>query len=138
MYIGSKRIGGNIVGGDSPPIRAHLPRRVLRYPESVRLWLAACIAACAAVCAGPAQADGAAPCVATGMFAKVAPFGKVPVPIGPSLAGAARDGTTVDAFSDERTGSTLDHVAFGVAGCVDASGTPGGTALSATAWSILG
>src|SRR5205823_12090209 len=88
---------------------------------------------------GAAQAEtGPAPCVSTGLFATVAPLGKVPVPVGPSLAGVAREGTTADAFSDERTGSTVERVELGVAGCVDTNGTPGGSALTATGWSILG
>src|SRR5947207_2407993 len=124
---------------DSALKRAHLLGRMLGYPGSVPFRLAACIAACAAVSAGAAQAEtGPAPCVSTGLFATVAPLGKVPVPVGPSLAGVAREGTTADAFSDERTGSTVDRVELGVAGCIDTNGTPGGSALTATAWSILG
>ena len=112
---------------------------MLRYPGSVGLRFATLVAACAAVCAGPVRAETVAtPCVSTGLLATIAPLGKVPVPVGPLLAAADRQSATADAFSDARTGSTVDHVDLGVAGCVDAAGTPGGTALSATSWSILG
>jgi hypothetical protein len=80
----------------------------------------------------------AAPCVSTGVFATIAPLGTVPAPVGPSLAAVDRESTTADSFTDERTGATVDHVDLGVAGCVDTAGTPGGTALTAAAWSILG
>src|SRR5438477_440531 len=87
--------------GDSPPERAHLPGRMLGYPGSVAFRLAACVAACAALStAAAARADTVpAPCVSTGMFATIAPLGKVPVPVGPSLAAADRQGTTADGFT---------------------------------------
>ena len=112
---------------------------MLSYPGSVVARLAVCLATCAVICVGTARADTVStPCVSTGMFATIAPLGRVPAPIGPALAAADRESTTADAFSDARTGSTVDHVELGVAGCVDTAGTPGGTALTATAWSTFG
>jgi Peptidase family M23 len=112
---------------------------MLGYPGLVCFRFAACLVVCAAVCVGTAEADTAStPCVATGMFATIAPLGTVPVPVGPRLAAADRQSTTADAVTDGRTGSSVGHVDLGAAGCVDTSGTPGGTALTATDWSILG
>jgi Peptidase family M23 len=138
MYIGSKEIGSK-VPGDSPLTRAYLLARMLGYAGSVGLRLAASVAACAAVCAGAARAETVtAPCVSTGVLARIAPLGTVPIPVGPTLAAVDRESSTADSFADERTGSIVDHVELGVAGCVDTTGTPGGTALTTTAWSILG
>ena len=104
-----------------------------------------CLAACAiAAFAGPrtgnALADSAAPvCAGTGLLATEAPTaGAVPEAAGPVLLGPDRAGTTLASASEPSSGLSAASVSLGVAGCVDAAGTPGGTALSTGAWSILG
>jgi murein DD-endopeptidase MepM/ murein hydrolase activator NlpD len=103
--------------------------------------LAACaIAAFAGARTGNALADSATPvCTGTGLLATEAPTaGAVPEAAGPVLLGPGRAGTTLASASEPSSGLSAANVSLGVAGCVDAAGTPGGTALSTGAWSILG
>ncbi len=110
----------------------------------MRLPGVGCLAACAvaalagSVC-GTAGADAGVPvCVGTGVLASEAPSTTVPVAVDPSLLGPGRSGTTVASATDAKTGLTAAAVSLGVAGCVDAEGTPGGTTLREGAWSIFG
>jgi murein DD-endopeptidase MepM/ murein hydrolase activator NlpD len=93
-----------------------------------------------ALAVAPVGAAAANPCVASGMLAILPPTATVPQPVGPELTSADRQSAVTDAYSDATsgTGLTVTHVLIGVAGCVDAAGTPGGTSTRATAWSILG
>ncbi len=103
--------------------------------------LAACaIAAFAGARTGTALADPATPvCTGTGLLATEAPTAAaVPEAAGPVLLGPDRAGTTLASASEPASGLSATAVALGVAGCVDAAGTPGGTALSTGAWSVLG
>ena len=103
--------------------------------------LAACaIAAFAGARTGNALADPTTPvCNGTGLLATVAPTAAaVPEAAGPVLLGPDRAGTTPASASEPASGLSAADVSLGVAGCVDAAGTPGGTALSTGAWSILG
>jgi hypothetical protein len=99
---------------------------------------AATIAALGVV-AAPATAAGT-PCVSAGVLATLAPGAAVPQSIGPALATADTQSATADAYTDSIAGSglTIQHVVIGAAGCVDSSGTPGGTSTRATTWSALG
>ena len=103
--------------------------------------LAACaIAAFAGASTGNARADPATPvCTGTGLLATEAPTaGAVPEAAGPVLLGPDRAGTTLATASEPASGLSAADVSLGVAGCLDAAGTPGGTALSTGAFSILG
>ena len=103
--------------------------------------LAACaIAALAGSRTGNAVADPTGPvCVGTGLLTTEAPTaGAVPEAAGPVLLGPDRAGTTLASASEPASALSASDVSLGVAGCVDAAGTPGGTALSTGAWSILG
>ena len=111
----------------------------------MRSLLVGCVAACAvAVFAGPnagsAAADPSAPvCEGTGLLATEAPTaGAIPEAAGPVLLGPGRAGTTVPSASEPTAGLSATDSSLGVAGCVDSAGTPGGTALTTGAWSILG
>ncbi len=104
-----------------------------------------CLAACAILAlagsrTGNAVADPTAPvCVGTGLLATEAPTAAaVPEAAGPVLLGPDRAGTTLASATEPASGLSAAAVSLGVAGCVDAAGTPGGTALSTGAWSILG
>ena len=75
----------------------------------------------------------------TGLLATEAPTpGAIPEAAGPVLLGPGRAGTTVASASEPTSGLSAADSSLGVAGCVDSAGTPGGTALSTGAWSILG
>ncbi len=93
----------------------------------------------AALVPGPAAAVGG-PCVAAGMLAVIttgAPA--VPQPVGPALTAADRQSTTADSYTDTTagTGLSIEHIAIGAAGCLDAAGTPGGTTTRVAAWNVL-
>jgi murein DD-endopeptidase MepM/ murein hydrolase activator NlpD len=102
--------------------------------------LAACaIAALAVSGTGRAAADPTAPvCVGTGLLATEAPGAGVPDAVGPVLLGPDRAGTSVDNAGEPAADLSIASVSLGVAGCLDAKGTPGGSTLRAGAWSILG
>ena len=127
------------------PLGAKRPANLgLRYSQSVRSWRFGCVAACAiAACAAPsagtAAADPSAPvCVGTGVLATEAPNASAPDAAGPALLGPDRAGTSVVNATEPAAHLSVAAVSLGVAGCVDAQGTPGGTTLRAGAWSILG
>ena len=98
------------------------------------------MAAFAGSSAGTAAADPAPPvCVGTGLLATQAPTATaVPAAAGPVLLGPDRAGTTLASATEPAAGLSASDISLGVAGCVDPAGTPGGTALSTGAWSILG
>jgi murein DD-endopeptidase MepM/ murein hydrolase activator NlpD len=101
----------------------------------------ATVAVCgAAALAGTvtASADSTPVCVETGLLAVQASSSVVPVAAGPSLAGPERTGATTPEVADAPTGLVARTVTLGVAGCVDAAGTPGGTTARAAGWSLLG
>ncbi len=78
-------------------------------------------------------------CVGTGLLATQAPAAAaVPEAVGPVLLGPDRAGTTLASATEPAAGLSASDISLGVAGCVDPAGTPGGTALSTGAWSILG
>jgi hypothetical protein len=113
---------------------------MLRYPGSMPLRPAVCLAAFAAAAlafATPALPLAPAPCVATGVLALLAPGQAVPTVVGPTIAAADREATTDDAVVDPATGLKVAHTQLGVAGCVG-SGAPGGTSAHADALSVLG
>ncbi len=126
--------------------------REVGYPSSMfaaaplvdRARVAGGVAAVAAVSVlmtstvGASAAD--APCVGAGVLAVLAPTATVPVAVGPELSAVDRQSVTTDAYADTAGGSGLKvtHVVIGVGGCIDATGTPGGTSTRATTWSALG
>ena len=107
------------------------------------------IAALAALAIQGAAAVGT-PCVAAGVLAvltpgpaapqPVAPQPVAPQPVGPALTAADRQSATTDTFTDASsgTGLTVQTAVIGAAGCVDATGTPGGTSTRVTSWRVLG
>ena len=102
---------------------------------------AVCLVACtAAALSAAAEAHAAAsdPCVGAGVLATLAPGATVPVIVGPSVSASERQSATADSFLDPASQLTLDHVDVGAAGCVGAAGAPGGTAMRATVWRLLG
>jgi hypothetical protein len=126
-------------------------RRALGYPAGVtdraaivdRAGAAAVVVAVAISVASFAPGEARAvdtPCVAAGTLAVLTAGAVVPQAVGPALAAADKESVSSDSFVDTTGGTALSigHVAIGVAGCVDASGTPGGTSTRATAWSVLG
>jgi murein DD-endopeptidase MepM/ murein hydrolase activator NlpD len=82
-------------------------------------------------------ADGAPPCVGAGLLAVVAPAGGAPTAAGPSVAAVERTGAETPTFADPSGLASASTVQVGGAGCRDAAGTPGGTAVSTGAWSVL-
>ena len=72
------------------------------------------------------------------MLATEAPNASAPDAAGPALLGPDRAGTSVVNATEPAAHLSVAAVSLGVAGCVDAQGTPGGTTLRAGAWSILG
>ena len=63
----------------------------------------------------------------------------MPQPVGPALTAADRQSTTADSYTDTTagTGLSIEHIAIGAAGCLDAAGTPGGTTTRVAAWNVL-
>jgi murein DD-endopeptidase MepM/ murein hydrolase activator NlpD len=72
------------------------------------------------------------------VLATEAPSASAPDAAGPALLGPDRAGTSVANATEPAAHLSVASVSLGVAGCVDAQGTPGGTTLRAGAWSILG
>ena len=109
------------------------------YSRAVRRPLCACLAAslAAIVFSTAASAEPQAVCVATGILAVQSTPAAAPQPVGPTLTGPARAGSSADATTDSATGLSIASAELGVAGCIDAEGAPGGTTLRAGAWSLL-
>jgi hypothetical protein len=84
-----------------------------------------------------ALADAAPVCVGTGVLAVQRAPTSVPEPIGPVITGPSRAGARTDASVDATTGLSVESSEFGVSGCLDDQGTPGGSALRVGAWSLL-
>ncbi|MBA3842042.1 MAG: M23 family metallopeptidase [Actinobacteria bacterium] len=103
------------------------------------LGVVASLGVAASFIAPTATATAPVACTAAGMLAILGPQAVAPRALGPSLASASRSSIPVDGYSaaPELSGLAVDHVDIGVAGCRDAKGTPGGTSLRATKWSVL-
>jgi murein DD-endopeptidase MepM/ murein hydrolase activator NlpD len=84
-----------------------------------------------------ATTDGAPPCVGAGLVAVVPPAGGVPTATGPALVTSERTAVEAATFADPAGLAAASKIQVGGAGCRDAAGTPGGTALSTDAWSVL-
>jgi murein DD-endopeptidase MepM/ murein hydrolase activator NlpD len=97
----------------------------------------ATVATPATTTVGTTTTDGPPPCVGAGLLAVVAPAGGAPAAAGPSVAAAEKTGVEAETFADPAGLVTASKIQVGGAGCRDATGTPGGTALTTGAWSVL-
>lgn len=132
------------------PRRSFMPAPGLAIPRgalvSALVALALLAGGAAAVAAPPAatattttapSAAPGVPCVGAGVLAVAAP-GAAPVAVGPSVSADTRTATSAPSDAELAGVFSAQEVQVGAAGCVDAAGRPGGTAVVTGAWTLFG